>query len=529
MRVRVADLVLALAIVLATGLVDHGAGRPLGAGEAVGAAQSPAPNSTSTVRIGVLKGSAYNVVSVPLEEYVARVLTGEALPGSAPPAMEALAIAVRTYTRFNLGRHRADGFDLCDQTHCQVMRTATPTTQRAVQATSGQVLLYQGAPAEIFYSASCGGRTELPSAVWPGANDAPYLPSRPDDGCGGGPVWTTQLALSDLRRSFAASGFRGTLREMTIQSRNASGRVATLRLDGLTPGTISGQDLRASVGRTLGWQHIRSAAFEMRRVGDVYRLNGHGSGHGVGMCVIGAANLAAGGETASALLNRYYPGLERGPFAARLSAAPPSPVAVAVPAAVPPSVPRPAGGVTSRAAPGQASPDGVVVSLPQDEEGERERLSMLVARARDALAAALRVPPPARVAVRFHATTAEYERATGRPWFVTGAVVNGDLHFPPLAPLRDRGVLERMLRRQIVHLLVDDELSRRPEWVRAGAALYFADGQPGQPEALPRAPCPADLELQRPVSAGALSTAFSDARACFERQIASGRSWRDVR
>ena len=40
-------------------------------------------------------------------------------------------------------RHRADGFDLCDQTHCQVMRAATPVTERAALATAGQVLLYK--------------------------------------------------------------------------------------------------------------------------------------------------------------------------------------------------------------------------------------------------------------------------------------------------------------------------------------------------------------------------------------------------
>jgi stage II sporulation protein D len=250
------------------------------------------------------------------------VLTGEALPGSAPAAMDALAIAVRTYTEANLGRHRADGFDLCDQTHCQVMRTATPTTERAAHATSGQVLLYHNAPATIFYSASCGGRTEIPSAVWPDAEDLPYLPSRPDDGCGGGPVWSAELASSDLQRAFAATGFRGALRSMAIASRNSSGRVGTLRLEGLTPSEISGQDLRAAVGRTIGWQYIRSAAFEMRRIGDVYRMDGRGSGHGVGMCVIGSAKLAAAGESATAILNRYYPGLDLGPFTPRLAAVP---------------------------------------------------------------------------------------------------------------------------------------------------------------------------------------------------------------
>ena len=45
------------------------------------------------------------------------------------------------------------------------------------QATAGQVLTRNGAIASVYYSASCGGRTEIPSNVWPGADDPPYLPS----------------------------------------------------------------------------------------------------------------------------------------------------------------------------------------------------------------------------------------------------------------------------------------------------------------------------------------------------------------
>ena len=45
----------------------------------------------------------------------------------------------------------------------------------------------------------------------------------------------------------------------------------------------------------------------------------------------------------------------------------------------------------------------------------------------------------------------------------------------------------------------------------------------------PHASCPADRELQQPVSVGALANAFARARACFAKQIESGKNWRDVR
>src|SRR5207237_5149390 len=110
-----------------------------------------------------------------------------------------------------------------------------------------------------------------------------------------------------------AGGFRGErLRNMRVASRTSSGRAAVLRLEGLEPAQISGQDLRVVVGRTLGWQHIKSAAFDLMRKGDRYRFSGHGSGHGVGMCVIGSMHLAAKGRTARDILNQYYPGLTLG-------------------------------------------------------------------------------------------------------------------------------------------------------------------------------------------------------------------------
>jgi len=489
-------------------------------------AQGSAPPS---VRVGVAKpGGGYTIVEMPLETYVARVVAGEAARDSRPPALEALAITVRTFAAANLGRHRADGFDLCDQTHCQVLRAATAATERAAEATSGRLLLHGGLPATVYYSASCGGRTAIPSDVWPGHENPPYLPSRSDDACGGAPEWTSELRAGDLARALRASGFHGgALRDMRIASRNESGRVARLRLDGLDPPSVSGQDLRVAVGRTLGWQHIKSAAFDLRRSGDVYRFTGHGSGHGVGLCVIGSANLAEKGSTAEQILARYFPGLDISAGSARLFTSARESKAV------------PARGRSTAAAetPAARIDEAIAVSLPDEDEGERATIVREALAARDALARALGVAAPARLTLRFHPTTDDYERATGRAWFTSGAAVNGELHLLPLATLRERGVLERTIRHELVHLMADGALAGRPAWVREGAALYFGGEQalPGAPPqrspfaAGPRLACPSDGELVNPVSAGALANAYARARACFANQIAAGKKWTEVR
>jgi stage II sporulation protein D len=520
----------------------------------------------------VLRNGAYEIVVLPMETYVARVLVGEALPESAPAALEALAVAIRTYTVVNLGRHGADGFDLCDQTHCQVLRTSTPNAERAATATAGRVLLYKGALANIYYSASCGGRTERPSNVWPGSEDPPYLPSRHDDGCRGRPGWSAELSRMDLQRAFAAAGFTGSLRTLQIASRNESGRVSRLLLEGLDPSEVSGQDLRVVVGRTLGWQRIQSASFDLRRVGDAFRFSGRGAGHGVGMCVIGSAKLAAAGVSAADILHQYFPGTVLGAAASRVSAvaaatapssaavvptpaaavvplpsaavvpattpaAPPPPAVAAVPtspgaaaraSAVPPQSAFTASAATAVTAPAvrTTSSNGIALSLTLDDEPERGAIEALVSRARSDLAAALGIATPGGVGVRFHETTAAYEHATGQPWFTLGATLGTELHLLPLGILRDRGVLERTLRHQLVRAMTERELTGRPAWVREGTAIHFSEAS-SAPSV--KGPCPQEADLFLPVSIGALGDALARARACVERQLTSGRSWRDVR
>ena len=84
------------------------------------------------LRIGFARpGGGYAIETLPLETYVARVLAGEAARESPRAALEALAITIRTYALANRNRHRADGFDVCDETHCQVLRAASTATMLA--------------------------------------------------------------------------------------------------------------------------------------------------------------------------------------------------------------------------------------------------------------------------------------------------------------------------------------------------------------------------------------------------------------
>lgn len=448
------------------------------------------------VQIGVPGANGgYHVAGVALEEYVAEVLAGEAAQASAPAALEALAVTARTFAIANLGRHRRDGFDLCTLTHCQVARPSTAATRQAARATAGRILTYKGSPASVFYTAWCGGHTEIASQVWPGASDPPFLPSREDPACRDLPGWVSEIPAADLRRALLDAGFRGgDLRALGAVARNLSGRVTRLRLDGLVPTEISGQDFRAAVGRSLGWQLIKSTAFEVSRTATGFRFEGRGSGHGVGLCVTGSARMAAGGIASSKILAAYFPGAE----------------VAAVPAVA----------FAAR------TPSRIQLRLPAGEEGEWPVLQALAERTLNALASRIGVAPPDQVRMTFHPTVESFRRATAQPWWTSGALVGDEIHLVPLAALRARDIVEPTLRHELAHALIEDRLKGRPLWVKEGAAIYLAGEDLGPPASRK---CPSDGELARSVSAGALRDAYARAAACVARELDKGTRWDEIR
>ncbi len=513
------------------------------AGPAVAPAQAR-PAATEVIRLGrTLADGRTRVETLVMDDYLAQVLAGEGQPRAGDAAQQALAITARTFARSNLNRHRREGFDLCDTTHCQVVRAATEATRRAAAATSGRALLTGGQAASVFYSAWCGGRAERASQVWPGAVD--YGHPDQDEACAGEAPWVNEMRVADVERALRATGMRGgRLRGLRVLQRNASGRVVRLRAEGFTPPDISGTDFRMAIGRVGGWQLVKSTAFDVERTGSGFRFRGRGFGHGVGLCVIGAGVRASQGATADDILRFYFPGLvvgspnalaatvtpaAVGPIGAgagTLSPAPPTPAAAATP-----TPGAPAAGAAGAAATPTLRTTDVLIALPVAEEGERATVLSLVRRARDTTARATGRPAPPTLRVTVHPNVESFGRATGQPWWVSAATSGTEIEVLPITLLKQRGQLERTLQHEVVHAMLDEALVSKPMWVREGAAIYFSRDASRAPDAAPagRGGCPTDAELLRPVSAGAQRDAYARAEACFARAIASGKKWDEVR
>ena len=143
--------------------------------------------------------------TLPLEQYVANVVSVENPGYWRQEALRSQAIASRSYALANL--HPAAEFDLYSDNRSQNyvgLRKEFPSAVEASAATRGQVLRYQGQIIEAFFTASNGGMTSNTEGIWNGP-PLPYLAERPDpfDARSPGNSWgPVRVSWSALRQSF---------------------------------------------------------------------------------------------------------------------------------------------------------------------------------------------------------------------------------------------------------------------------------------------------------------------------------------
>lgn len=261
----------------------------------------------------VLRLATGVVETVPLEAYVAAVLPAE-IGGNAPDAaLEAQAVAARSYAVARADRHADQGADLCDGVHCQVyagLARATAASRRAAEATRGLVLVQGGRVVAAPFHAVCGGRTARPSTVWDD-EESPDLTPVEDDAClrAAGASWSFFLPRGQLPALAARLGF-GEARFLEVWTHAGDGRVSTLRL--VAPGGLSrvvrAFDFRARSSEAWGWSSVRSTWFEVEEKPAGWFFQGRGTGHGAGLCQAGAIVRARRGEGRAEILGHYYLG-----------------------------------------------------------------------------------------------------------------------------------------------------------------------------------------------------------------------------
>lgn len=283
--------------------------------------------------------SVLNVLG--LEQYVQGVVPEEVVPSWPTPALEAQAVAARTYALHSMKSKQNSMYDIGTTTADQVYGGKSSefvSTNTAVKRTHGVVITYQGQPINALFHSDGGGYTEDSVNLW--GNDLPYLKGVQDySNHEGTTVWNVITSRQSIEQKLAgASKSVGYLqkielsplseRPMKVQDRGVSGRVKAMKFIG-EKGSISltGEQVQGIfglkstlfdfyVGQTPP-SRIQGASVKVNHIfskaNQTVTIHGYGWGHGLGLSQWGAAEMASRKEASQpdyykVILQHYYQG-----------------------------------------------------------------------------------------------------------------------------------------------------------------------------------------------------------------------------
>ncbi|MBI3817825.1 MAG: SpoIID/LytB domain-containing protein [Planctomycetes bacterium] len=249
---------------------------------------------------------------VSLEQYLVSVVGSEMYASStAPAALEAQAIAARTYARYaieELGRNPIPDSQEA-QAYFGVSRE-TAATRAAVLATRSQILMFQGAILPAFYHSTCGGQTIDGSALI-GAKAPPPLRGGPCGYCEHGKLYRWSVHVNQRTLSSICASFNIGKTCARVEPRgSAEDPWNSILLTGSAGQTVvSSKQLRQHVTKLTPNVNFPSPfVTDVEPDRDGVIIKGRGFGHGVGLCQIGAAEMGRRGFGAGQILQKYYPG-----------------------------------------------------------------------------------------------------------------------------------------------------------------------------------------------------------------------------
>ena len=262
-------------------------------------------------------------------------------------------------------RDAHNNYDVCADDHCQryqgITRASTSAVEKAIEATRGEVLMYQDKICDARFSKSCGGISETFENCWAPErhsylvpvidnNDVPlgfeldltdetnaqdWIRHSPPAFCNTTDKnilaqilnnydqettdfyrWKVEYSQTELSELLARRSniHFGQIIDLSPVKRGESGRIIELKIIGTQRTVIVGKELE--IRKWLSNSHLYSSAFVVDKsdfVNDIpqhFTLIGAGWGHGVGLCQIGAAVMGDKGYKYDEILLHYFRGAE---------------------------------------------------------------------------------------------------------------------------------------------------------------------------------------------------------------------------
>ena len=252
-----------------------------------------------TTELGDLK--CVNEIS--LDNYIAGVVQAESGRRSFQEFYKVQAILARTFALSHLQKHAADGFNLCDYTHCQAYfgKTTELDIMKAVTDTKGKVVVDDNLNLiDAAFHSNSGGQTANSEDVW--GSKLSYLRSVND-------TFSTKMPNAKWERKMSKEDWLSYLKlkhNYPVLDSNARWLALSFKQDNRKP-YLEANNIRVALKNVRSDLQLKSTFFSIYSLGgDSVIFKGRGFGHGVGMCQEGAMRMAKLGYKCPEVINFYY-------------------------------------------------------------------------------------------------------------------------------------------------------------------------------------------------------------------------------
>jgi len=237
-----------------------------------------------------------------LDNYIAGVSEAESGSYSQIEFYKVQAILARTYALAHITKHQLEGFNMCDQVHCQAFfgKSNEAKIIQAVNATKGKVVVDEDMNliVAVFHSNS-GGQTVNSEDVW--GKPTTYLRSVVDTFSLKMPNarWQRKIPVVDwldylkIKHNYPVAD--SVARWQALHFKQESRKI-----------NLEYNNVRVPLKNVRADFQLKSTFFSLETIGDTVVFNGRGFGHGIGMCQEGAMKMTKSGYNYKDVLNFYY-------------------------------------------------------------------------------------------------------------------------------------------------------------------------------------------------------------------------------
>ncbi len=240
---------------------------------------------------------------IEIEKYIGGVVESESGTRTSLEYYKLQSILCRTYLLVHINRHVLEGFQVCDDVHCQayLSRTTDADIQKGVNDTKGLVVVDNDLNliTAAFHS-NCGGQTVASQDVW--AAPTTYLKSVKDTFC-------IKQTHAKWKRTIPMEDWKAYLQLKHKYPVDDSLMLSNATSFNQTYGRsiyFTDRDLKIPLKIIRADFQLKSTYFSVEQQGESVIFNGRGYGHGVGMCQEGAMRMANLNHSYKEILNFYY-------------------------------------------------------------------------------------------------------------------------------------------------------------------------------------------------------------------------------